>query len=1536
MTVSGSLTVLQGITGSLFGTSSWAISSSQAVAALSASFALNATSASFANNATTASFALNATSASFANNATTASFAISASQAANSVLLNGTGSSIFATTGSNVFRGNQTVTGSLFTTGSNTLVGSTTLTGSFSVTGSTIQIGNNTLQGLTTLTGSISMSGSIGMVGSITASSDVNIGGVLKLNSAIDPGNFNETSSYLFTSGSNTTTGFDLYYRQQDNLVKFKWLEGGISTGLLYGGVISYSGSTIFVKPGSGIINNNNASTGSEISPIFTYVNWGPYTASATYLTSSQNTYLYVDASGSIFQQTSFFNQTLYEQAIPLGRVTHPNFSSITGVGSNVQTTYDSDTQQNDFIRAFGPIKVSGFSILPQTGSLRLGIGSGIAYNLGGFYTQDPNSPSHYESVGFATASIARAWRSGSGVYLDNNGGAFYNTVDPDYWDDGTGTLNTMNAGDWQIQRVFANPVTGRVVVYYGQTGTYSNLLNALQYLATDPFEEGEFTAKSLVFVGYLVLKGQTNNLTDTTNNRIINAGIFRNIAGGSSGGSAVAQTLNDLSDVLITTPSNGQALIYDSGNWINGIPTSASFASTASFVQNAQTASFVLNAVSASFASTASYILNAVSASFATTSVSASYALNAANATTASYVLNAVSASFATTSVSASFATNAANATTASYVLQAVSASFATNAANATTASYVLNAVSASFASTASYVLNAVSASFASTASYVLNAVSASFASTASYVLNAVSASFATNATTASYALNATSASFALTASSADNFTVRGTLTAQTIVAQTITSSIDFVTGSTRFGSSLSNTHQFTGSVSITGSLTLPYLSTGSILFAGATDNITEDNTNLFWDNTNKRLGIGTNAPSRPLHLVGSSALFQNAGTFELDLLNTVSGNYLRLVAGTADSNIGTIQNIPFSFIMNGSRVGQFTSTNGNLILQNGGTFTDGGQRLQVSGSGYFSDTLSITSNTSTSYALNLIGRTTAGNASTINFFNNAASTRYGFIYVDSSSYEIGSISGSNIPLIFSTNQSERMRLDTSGNLGLGVTPSAYSLGKVVEVGTLGNAFWGLGINSVQLTSNYFYDGSYKYANNGYANRYDIGSSGGSHIWFNAPSGTAGNVISFTQAMTLTAGGNLLVGGTSDNGSRVQINSGGANTIVGLSVLGANSESTIAKFARGGSEKPFYISSSNNTFVNLASEGALKFKVNVTADLPYSSGIDAMTIASTGAATFSSSVTLTDELIFAGASVDTSIKTFASNNRDRLRIKAYNEVNLNSDVLLSFNTGGSERMRITTAGNVGIGTTSPLSLLNVQAASNTNLSLTYTVNSGANYTQLSGGSINLTNKWATIQFKQDASEDAHHIIFSTANSSTNTTERVRITSSGSVGIGTTTPTLATLQVNGNVYATSFTGSFSGSIANAVSASYAATASYATNFTIGSTLIIDQTLTDYASVGASSVGSNNLFSQNTGSYTSAFFKYTCASASNARSGEVVAVWNGTTAQFYDNSTVDVGNTTAVTSSAVIVTGQIQFNMQTNTSGWAIKSIATFM
>ena len=494
-------------------------------------------------------------------------------------------------TGSNTLVGNQTITGSISVSGSQTFIGTSVSVGNQIVTGSLITSGSNIL------IGSSSLSGSVAISGSVNASANITLQGHLRLDPTQDPGNVNQTSSFLFTSASNTATGFDLYYRQNGNVVKFKWLEGGLSSGILYGGNISFSGSVIYVKKGSGIINNMNAVTSSEIAPIITYVNWNDYTASAQYISSSQTTYLYVDSTGTIFQQTSYFDQTQYEQAIPLGLVTHPNYSTISGYSSAVQTTYNSDAQQNDFVRSFGPIKVSGFTPSGQSGSLRINIGDGTAFSLGGFYTQDPNSPSHYTATPAYTASMARAYRSGSGVYLDSNNGNYYTVIDPTKYDNGNG-LSNVSGTNVTIQRLFYNPESKRVVIYYGQT-TYTSIANALAALPSDSFTEGEFTAKSLVFVGYVLVQGNASDLSNTTQAVFIQAGTFRNIAGGSSGATNIAQNLNDLSDVNITSPTNGQALIYDGGAWINGVPlnsTSASFASTASLAITALTASFADN----------------------------------------------------------------------------------------------------------------------------------------------------------------------------------------------------------------------------------------------------------------------------------------------------------------------------------------------------------------------------------------------------------------------------------------------------------------------------------------------------------------------------------------------------------------------------------------------------------------------------------------------------------------------------------------------------------------------------------------------------------------------------------------------------------------------------------------------------------------------------------------------------------------------------------------------------------------------------
>jgi hypothetical protein len=108
--------------------------------------------------------------------------------------------------------------------------------------------------------------------------------------------------------------------------------------------------------------------------------------------------------------------------------------------------------------------------------------------------------------------------------------------------------------------------------------------------------------------------------------------------------------------------------------------------------------------------------------------------------------------------------------------------------------------------------------ASLASTASL---AVTASHALTASFVLNATSASLAQ---TASFVRNAQTASYVATSSYADNFVVNGDLmvngTASFKQVNFLSSSIVYSSGSTKFGDSMDDTHQVTGSLLVTGSI--------------------------------------------------------------------------------------------------------------------------------------------------------------------------------------------------------------------------------------------------------------------------------------------------------------------------------------------------------------------------------------------------------------------------------------------------------------------------------------------------------------------------------------------------------------------------------------------------------------------------------------------------------------------------------------------------------------------------------------------
>ena len=121
----------------------------------------------------------------------------------------------------------------------------------------------------------------------------------------------------------------------------------------------------------------------------------------------------------------------------------------------------------------------------------------------------------------------------------------------------------------------------------------------------------------------------------------------------------------------------------------------------------------------------------------------------------------------------------------------------------------------------------------------------------------------------------------------------------------------------------------------------------TGQVAYWNGTNSQTGSN-NLFWDNANARLGIGTNTPARALDVRGAARI-ETASTTELDLI-AGGGNIVRLASSATTPFIGTLTSAPFGFItaaVERARV----STNGNLLV---GTTSDGGQRLQVVGDAF------------------------------------------------------------------------------------------------------------------------------------------------------------------------------------------------------------------------------------------------------------------------------------------------------------------------------------------------------------------------------------------------------------------------------------------------------------------------------------------------------------------------------------------------------------------------------------------------------
>ena len=546
------------------------------------------------------------------------------------------------------------------------------------------------------------------------------------------------------------------------------------------------------------------------------------------------------------------------------------------------------------------------------------------------------------------------------------------------------------------------------------------------------------------------------------------------------------------------------------------------------------------------------------------------------------------------------------------------------------------------------------------------------------------------------------------------------------------------------------------TGAITLAGTLgvanggtgTASVFPSGSVVFAGASGVYSQDNANLFWDDTNNRLGIGTATPVNKLEVAGATTITNGV----LDL----STGYSIRWGGAA------------SGIQSGSGTADMVFTAGSS------------ERMRVNGA-----TGDVGIGTSSpSYALTLGGSAanmliapavTTNNA--LVRLTNAGGNAY--VGLDNNAGGLGAVYGLHLyhagayPIAFSTSGAERMRITSAGNVGINTSSPAVTLDVNGPIYSSGAGYFSgvsaIGTNLLLQSVGVYPNIQFYRAGQ---NNWFLGSPDASSD-FGVAEGT-----SSAYRMYFKTGGNVGIG-TSTPATKLEVSTNTGTEVFQITQTDATG-GTIARMrlSHGSGTQAVFEVGSGYGALGLTTSGPLAFNTNNTEKMRITSGgnvgigtaspTEKLQVAvNTGSAALENGISLTN-------TVDSNIfiRVSGSANADK---KA--TIGPDTSTAFVFNTAGSERMRITAAGDVGIGGDptgyGKLAVIGGNIGVSQDGTTVTTIRSNAGVGNI--GAFNSTGAALT---------------FATAPSGGGEVERMRITAAGDVGIGTGSP-IGKFQVGG-------------------------------------------------------------------------------------------------------------------------------------------------
>lgn len=281
-------------------------------------------------------------------------------------------------------------------------------------------------------------------------------------------------------------------------------------TGVLTGGILSVSvgGTTFSITDGTGqVINNYTA----PLAPTITPVSWSGKTGITDTFLSSPATYVLIDSTGAVIQQTTAPDDDTLRDKILIGVIAHSN-SLIIAFAPLVLTAYNNGNLAQDMLSALGTITTG--CVYSGNAALTAKRTSGIVFRRGAHYLTDTRTPNNAVLSAQDPVQFASYCRNGANDVFSNS--TVGTTFTVNRYDDGTAAAagipnGVVNNNQWQALRLFLS-TNGFTLMQYGQT-KYNSLADAVEGVSGETWFQAPITTLT-AFRGYLFVRGGAADLS--------------------------------------------------------------------------------------------------------------------------------------------------------------------------------------------------------------------------------------------------------------------------------------------------------------------------------------------------------------------------------------------------------------------------------------------------------------------------------------------------------------------------------------------------------------------------------------------------------------------------------------------------------------------------------------------------------------------------------------------------------------------------------------------------------------------------------------------------------------------------------------------------------------------------------------------------------------------------------------------------------------------------------------------------------------